>query len=512
MPGGLPSGLITNTEIITEEIDNTERVQVEDLAKLWRVYSLNSTHMQDDEATRLENFFWRIWSNGRIIRSIRGSTLARLFITISEGGDRVRTTPVPTPLSATPTQSVTFPSAATPRLNVSRVSPEEHEQHMAEPGPVDAAAPVRRTCDQSRTLPPILKKTRGGSNDPLKPAKMMPLDSEKRDAKTTTVRRESSESVGVSSEKGLKNVARKKTSFASAGGNRKVRPGVMRKRSSQTSAFNEQRKTAQTSPLTGAQSGKTTPKSATGLPPALATAAFALPSSSWQDVDSPSSSRTSADNAFATPQQPSSWLVDKNFRGKFVEEQKRATSSVNLAALGKSQSVRFLDEMPEHRKRAEKNVAKAKAGETGRDERPKQSRGGGGPQLPSSMAIGEDSEDEADDDDEEEEEDTDDDDDGSMPALPRTKSQLSVLIDKERQHRGNVNLGPETPRQENRPGKEDQDKHDKQEENELLVMARRDRKLIAEDPDQPFKAAAKKGLLTGGSKGGDTPGSPPPVF
>lgn len=36
MPGGLPPGLITNTETITEEIDNTERVQVEDVAKLWR--------------------------------------------------------------------------------------------------------------------------------------------------------------------------------------------------------------------------------------------------------------------------------------------------------------------------------------------------------------------------------------------------------------------------------------------------------------------------------------------
>jgi Fungal protein of unknown function (DUF1752) len=122
MPGGLPPGLITNTETITEEIDKTERVQVEDVAKLWRgmlqfnlpsaqaanvlsVYSLNSSHMEDDEASRLENFFWRIWSNRNIITSIRGNTLARLFITISEGGNRVRTTPVPTPLATTPTQS-----------------------------------------------------------------------------------------------------------------------------------------------------------------------------------------------------------------------------------------------------------------------------------------------------------------------------------------------------------------------------------------------------------------------
>ena len=36
MPGGLPPVLITNIESITEEIDNDERVQVEDVVRLWR--------------------------------------------------------------------------------------------------------------------------------------------------------------------------------------------------------------------------------------------------------------------------------------------------------------------------------------------------------------------------------------------------------------------------------------------------------------------------------------------
>ncbi len=242
--------------------------------------------MEDDEGTRLENFFWRIWSNPSIIRHIRGNTLARLFITISEGGDRVRTTPVPTPLGTTPTQSLVcslskvssdsllrgqpFPSAAAPQLNCTHVSPETSEQPVASPGPIDTGAFPQRPSDQARILPPILKKSRTGSDDPPKSAKISSPDTEHRDTSTTAVRRESSESAGplsptsVPTEKSLKN-AGKKTSFAAASGNRKARPGVMRKRSSQPSGSAEQRKGSQTSPSAGAQPGRTTPKSATGL-------------------------------------------------------------------------------------------------------------------------------------------------------------------------------------------------------------------------------------------------------
>jgi hypothetical protein len=238
--------------------------------------------------------------------------------------------------------------------------------------------------------------------------------------------------------------------------------------------------------------------------PKTAPATFALPSSSWQDVDSPSS-RTSLDNAFSTPQQPSSWLVDKNFRGKFVENQHRATSSINLAALGKSQSVRFLDEMPEHQKLAGKGKARAQEGGPERVAivgRPPRS-----PPQAASSAI------EDDDDDDGE----DDDDDDDMPPLPRTKSQLSVLIDKERKYSGSTNLGPEKPRRAAGPGKDDKDTNDddEEEENELLTMARRDKKGKPGDPDRPFKAAAKKGLWRGGMSGddgGDGSKSPPAMF
>jgi hypothetical protein len=241
-----------------------------------------------------------------------------------------------------------------------------------------------------------------------------------------------------------------------------------------------------------------------------ATATFALPSSSWQDVDSPSS-RTSLDNAFSTPQQPSSWLVDKNFRGKFVENQHRATSSINLAALGKSQSVRFLDEMPEHQKLAGKG--KARAEESSPERVAMVGRPPRSPPRAASSAIEEDDDEEEDEDDEDDE---DEDEDDDMPPLPRTKSQLSMLIDKERKYSGSTNLGPQKLRRAAGPGKDVKDAIEDDEENELLIMARRDKKGKPKDPDQPFKAAAKKGLWRGGmaddDDGGDGPRSPPAVF
>lgn len=259
------------------------------------VYSLNSAHMRDDEAARLENFFWRIWSNRSIIRSIRGSTLARLFITISEGGNRVRTTPVPTPLptplATTPTQNLvssfwnlksfhlltsqTFTSAAPLRRSSATASVENRETPTATSSQIDAGVLPRRTSDQSQTLPPILKKSRTGSDDPPKIARIIPSGTEVRDAGTKSTRRKSSESAATLSpplaavEKSGKNAAKKRTSGISAVGTRKGRPGVVRKRSSQTSGPTEQRRSSQTSPYIAAQLGKTTPKLAVGLPPPM---------------------------------------------------------------------------------------------------------------------------------------------------------------------------------------------------------------------------------------------------
>jgi hypothetical protein len=155
------------------------------------------------------------------------------------------------------------------------VSSQKNEHYSVSPGTLDPGVPPRRISDQSKALPPILKKSRTGSGEPPKSAKILPPDTADRGPSTSTTRRQSSESSGalsspsMPSEKGSKNAAKKRTSFTAPGGTRKARPGPMRKRSSQTSASGEQRKSSQTSPSLAAQPGKTTPKSAMGLPPIL---------------------------------------------------------------------------------------------------------------------------------------------------------------------------------------------------------------------------------------------------
>ncbi|KAF3479721.1 uncharacterized protein GIQ15_06697 [Arthroderma uncinatum] len=85
MTDALPHGIVFNTHSIRSELNHDAHVEVEDVARLWRVYTTNKTTLEKDAGRRLENLFWRIWSNGRISCTIRGYTLASLFIQISEG-------------------------------------------------------------------------------------------------------------------------------------------------------------------------------------------------------------------------------------------------------------------------------------------------------------------------------------------------------------------------------------------------------------------------------------------
>ncbi|KAK2750443.1 hypothetical protein FQN57_003923 [Myotisia sp. PD_48] len=85
MTEALPNGIVSNTSEISSELKNTDHVEVEDVARLWKVYTTNRTTLERDAGRRLENLFWRIWSNGRLSKTISGYTLAHLFIKISEG-------------------------------------------------------------------------------------------------------------------------------------------------------------------------------------------------------------------------------------------------------------------------------------------------------------------------------------------------------------------------------------------------------------------------------------------
>lgn len=46
------------------------------------VYGTNASINKDDVGVRLENFFWRLWANTRLLKKMDGSGLARLFASI----------------------------------------------------------------------------------------------------------------------------------------------------------------------------------------------------------------------------------------------------------------------------------------------------------------------------------------------------------------------------------------------------------------------------------------------
>lgn len=170
----------------------------------------------------------------------------------------------------------------------------------------------------------------------------------------------------------------------------------------------------------------------------------------------------------ATSQQPSSWLVDTNFRSRFVEKT-RGRSSTNLPGLGKSKStVRFVDQPPGRRATsgaADTRVA-APAPNTTRDA---VSTGAQTRPRRDSEAIADEDDDEDDEEEEEEE----------IISLPRTKSQLSMMIEQERRKSGTHELRPSPLHYEVCKGVGDDtvskpNDNENEEEEDLLMMGRKD--------------------------------------
>jgi hypothetical protein len=199
--------------------------------------------------------------------------------------------------------------------------------------------------------------------------------------------------------------------------------------------------------------------------------------------------------AFTAPAQSnvSRDLVEPDFRGKFVETQKKLASSTNLAGLGRMRRpgsiVRFADELSEDdgSKGKEREVVASSL----RDENIGPSR------LRTSMAsaaICDAS-------------DSDTSSDGHM-ELPRTKSQLSLLINNKRSETGSSDIGPESqPKAANGKDKDAREKTRSKEE-ELLSMGRRDGVTKAGGIQVPKQQRVSE--LEG--PGYESPSSPEPLF
>ncbi|KAL8955708.1 MAG: hypothetical protein Q9193_006538 [Seirophora villosa] len=160
----LPEGLIKTNEGFAGTIESVDHVDEEDIARLWKAYKANKTVLADGVGRRLEYFFWRIWSNRRLLDDMSGALIAANFSKISEGG-YIRTTPTQSPRPSQHLRMKNGPhrrdNSFRPRLP-SSLSRSEHSYDGDEGG--DAEETETETHSPSKKKlpprpPPILKKS-----------------------------------------------------------------------------------------------------------------------------------------------------------------------------------------------------------------------------------------------------------------------------------------------------------------------------------------------------------------
>ncbi|KAK6505739.1 hypothetical protein TWF481_007631 [Arthrobotrys musiformis] len=86
MNHGLPQ-IVDSRNTLTDDIRKIEKVQVEELTRLWKVYTTNKNIIATGR--RLENLFWRIWGSTRIQENISGNTVAMIFSMIDQGEEAI---------------------------------------------------------------------------------------------------------------------------------------------------------------------------------------------------------------------------------------------------------------------------------------------------------------------------------------------------------------------------------------------------------------------------------------
>ena len=509
MTGGLPRGLISIEDNPTHEIeqeddgDDQPRLDVESIAKTWRIYSASRNAIAADTGNRLENLFWRTWSNPTLLRNLHPSTFTSVVQHIGSGRGRVQLSrpahsntnvTAPGEDDSTPVPSGPPTATASPvQSSSARASLAEHPSHV-------------RQSSNSSVKPPqsILKKPSIDHNYVESGAEQVPEPARK-DSKsdspgcsgsnTDTLSPPSSDRPRMKRQLSAGN---KKTSFVANSARAKARPGVPRRKSSNGTPSQAKQKEPSRSPVKSPpplqeSSGNEqlppvpavnpTRPGVMGPPPGLPIPApgtnssgFLLPSaSSWQSVESTSPGKGGQESII----QSSIPLVDPDFRKQFVEA--RSASQLNLAGAGTKMRttgsvVRFAEDLPDTGK------GKVKESTLGPGR-----RGSGAESRRSSLtgnipAVGD--------------VDKEDDEDEGLTMLPRTRSQLSLAIQERRRLSGSQNLGPGPNNGNKAKGKgkgkaQDKEKDKEDTEDELLKMGRRDGVTKAGGPRsrQPLRAS-----------------------
>ncbi|OKL61031.1 hypothetical protein UA08_03835 [Talaromyces atroroseus] len=217
-----PADVVRTTDRFAAELGQVNGINVDDIARLWRAYTTQQTVVQDVVVSRLENFFWRIWSNVALQQNLTGITLATLFMAIHENSSLHIDAHRHQSLSEIQPPSVIMAEAS---LTIT-TNPQSDEQKES---------PKK---ESKNPLPPILKKSTEGkkSQPPTAPSSfkttriVVPEKQTQKATKDTAV--ENGKATAITAQK----PARKKAAFVANRATSSRRRGVLiRRKSTQTS-------------------------------------------------------------------------------------------------------------------------------------------------------------------------------------------------------------------------------------------------------------------------------------
>ncbi|KAL8792990.1 MAG: hypothetical protein Q9195_004394 [Heterodermia aff. obscurata] len=371
MAEGLPEGLVANSDNIAGEMQRLHDVDVEVVIKMWKgtkshtelglrrelpliarvypVYSASKAILPDGSGQRLANFLWRVWGSPSILYNLTGNQLAAHFSAISEDGP-LRTTPTQSPrtsrnlsivvrapksrsrfLSPPPGRTETGPSVhklttplhidekddiqplSTPKLTQYNTVAKVQTSHISTPSVIaeeddddestPSTTPVGKTVQKfakDRTARSSTEKT---GSETMAPRTVDPSSALQSVSSQDTIRPNSETVSKPKRTKRLRSASTKK------------RPVAMKRKSSQSSSSN----------------------TSSTISPRLPAKTSGLPDPSGPSIDEaaePADHQPQIRTEPNTDSPPKTSLVDPNFRSKFVEKTRSAQSSfVNLPSL-----------------------------------------------------------------------------------------------------------------------------------------------------------------------------------
>ena len=402
------------------------------LIALYPVYSASKAVLPDGSGQRLANFLWRVWGSSSILYNLTGNQLAAHFSAISEDGP-LRTTPTQSPRASRNLSIAVRPSRSPSRF----LSPSSGRTETG-PSVRKLTAPLRKDeqdsiqslstsklsqyntvaarAQTSHISPPsfIAEEDDDESTPSTTPVdKTVPRSSKNRTARSTKERIDnetlvpsaadpSSALQSVSSQDTIRpnseTVSKPRRTKRLRSASTKKRPVAMKRKSSQSSSSNT---SSTISPRLPAQTSGLPDFSAPRIDEAGAPA-------DYQQL------RTVPTNSSNNNKQDS--LVDPNFRSKFVEKTRSAQSSfVNLPSLLRKPSASAAT--PASYQAAGMMESSRPAQPAGRGRGKVTFTEGSKPPGPAGPDI-------------------DVGDDLDVSVLPRTKSQLTMLLEKDRRAGG----------------------------------------------------------------------------